>query len=210
MTSPSPCVAAATATALDPDAVVSPTPRSQTRAVTSPGRSTRATCTFVRSGKRGCVSSRGPSSSDLARVAHHDGVRVADRDRDQLDAVDDLRRPDLHPAQLRLVETVLGAPHHDASWVRRARAPPPSRAAHQPGGGDPRPVAGHLGVRAVGVDDGDRDVVALDRQHLDRAVRAGQVEAGRRALMNEIDVPVCVPARRFQRRSPPGAGRPRR
>ncbi len=59
-TSPSPCVAAATATALEPDAVVSPTPRSQTRAVTSPGASMRATCTFVRFGKRGCVSSSGP------------------------------------------------------------------------------------------------------------------------------------------------------
>ena len=42
-------------------AVVSPTPRSQTRAVTSPGPSMRATCTFVRFGKRGCVSSSGPS-----------------------------------------------------------------------------------------------------------------------------------------------------
>ncbi len=65
-TSPSPCVAAATATALEPDAVVSPTPRSQTRAVTSPGASTRATCTFVRCGKRGCVSRSGPTTGRSA------------------------------------------------------------------------------------------------------------------------------------------------
>ena len=39
---------------LVPDAAVSPTPRSHTRAVTSPGRSTSATWTFVRSAKRGC------------------------------------------------------------------------------------------------------------------------------------------------------------
>ena len=43
-----------------PEALVSPTPRSHTRAVTRPGESTRATCTFVRCGKRGCVSSSGP------------------------------------------------------------------------------------------------------------------------------------------------------
>src|SRR5205823_10527537 len=54
-TSPSPCVAAATATALVPDDSVSPAPRSQTRAVTRPGPSTRTTWTFVRFGNRGCV-----------------------------------------------------------------------------------------------------------------------------------------------------------
>ena len=57
---PSPVQAAATATALVPDEAVSPAPRSQTRAVTSPGPSIRATWTFVRSGNLGCVSSSGP------------------------------------------------------------------------------------------------------------------------------------------------------
>ncbi len=85
MTSPSPCVAAATATALVPDAAVSPTPRSQTRAVTSPRRSTRATCTFVRSGKRGCASSRGPSSPIWLGSPLTTACGIADRDRDQLD-----------------------------------------------------------------------------------------------------------------------------
>ena len=86
-TSPSACVAAATATALVPDDSVSPTPRSQTRAVTSPGASTRATCTFVRFGKRACVSSQRADRADLGRVAEHDRVRVADRDRHERDAV---------------------------------------------------------------------------------------------------------------------------
>ena len=89
MTSPSPCVAAATATALVPDDSVSPTPRSQTRAVTSPGASTRATWTFVRSGKRACVSSQRADRADSRRVAEHDRVRVADRDRHERDSVRD-------------------------------------------------------------------------------------------------------------------------
>ena len=47
----------ATATALDPDALVSPAPRSQTATVTSCGPSTRTSWTFVRSGKRPFTSS---------------------------------------------------------------------------------------------------------------------------------------------------------
>jgi hypothetical protein len=56
-------------------------------------------------------------------------------------------------------------------------------------------------------------VVCLDGsavEYIDRAVSAGQVEAVRRPVMNEVDVPVCVPARRSQLRSPPAGGPQRR
>src|SRR5215213_497905 len=58
---------AASATALVPDAEVSPAPRSQTLTVSACGPSTRTSCTFVRSGKRWCVSSAGPSCRSVSR-----------------------------------------------------------------------------------------------------------------------------------------------
>ena len=67
--------------ALVPDALVSPTPRSHTRAVTCPGASMRATWTFVRFGKRGWVSSSGPIAREVVGIADHDRVRVADATR---------------------------------------------------------------------------------------------------------------------------------
>jgi hypothetical protein len=122
--------------------------------------------------------------ADPLRIADHDCVRVADRDGSQLDAVHDLGRPHLHWSQLGLVEAVLrplyrhgSGPDVDAS-LRRAAV------THEPGGCDTCPIAGHLGARTVRVDDADRHVVALDRQHLDHAVRSGQVEAARRAFMD--------------------------
>ena len=57
----------ATATALEPEALVSPAPRSQTATVTSCGPSTRTSWTFVRSGKRSFVSSCGPRRSSSSR-----------------------------------------------------------------------------------------------------------------------------------------------
>ena len=78
-----------------PDADVSPTPRSQTRAVTSPG-AVDARDLDVRAFREARV--RLEERAELAdprRIAEHDGVRVADGDRDQLDAGDDLGRQDL-------------------------------------------------------------------------------------------------------------------
>ena len=105
---------------------------------------------------------------------------------------------------------VLGPPHLHGSRADVNASLCRAGAAHEPGRGDSRPVARHLGVRAVRVDDADRHVVSGDTKHLDRAVGSGQVGTGRRPLKNEVDVPVCVPARRSQRRSPPAGGRPRR
>ena len=59
----------------------SPPPRSHTRAVTSPGASTRTTCTFVR--RESVDASRARARRSAARPGRrHDGVRVADVDRD--------------------------------------------------------------------------------------------------------------------------------
>src|SRR5947209_4743718 len=43
-----------------------------------------------------------PDAHDLIRVAAHDGVRVADRDRDELDPLDGLPRANLDLAHVRL------------------------------------------------------------------------------------------------------------
>src|SRR6476661_8975264 len=51
--------------------------------------------------------------ADPLRVAEHDRVRVADRDRSQLDAVHDLGRPHLHRSKLRLIQAVLDPRHSD-------------------------------------------------------------------------------------------------
>ena len=118
--------------------------------------------------------------------------------------------PDLDRPELGLVQAVLRPPHVHRSRADVDTGPRRAGATHQPRGRDTRPVAGHLGVRAVRVQDPDRDVVAVHGEHLDDAVRADRVGDGRRPLTDEIDVPVCVPARRSQRRSPPAAGRPRR
>ena len=157
-TSPSPCVAAATATALVPDAVVSPTPRSQTRAVTSPGPSTRTTWTFVRFGKARMRLEQRADLADPCRVADHDRVRVADGDRRQLDAGDASRaRPTSTAPELRLVQAVADAPH-----VAPSRGPTRTRATSLPVRAISQaaamrvPLPGHLGARAVRVHDPDR------------------------------------------------------
>src|ERR1700745_3696909 len=173
-TSPSPCVAAATATALEPDAVVSPTPRSHTRALTSPGPSMRATCTFVRSGKRGCVSNRGPmrgssfgsprttacglptETRTTSRPSIRSGGNTSTSPRSDSyapAAPDPLRREHLHLAELRLVQ-----PAADAAHVDDARADVHSRevvtgALHEPRAGDARSVPRHLRVRSIRIHD---------------------------------------------------------
>ena len=158
----------ATATALVPDALVSPTPRSHTRAVTRPGPSTRTTCTFVRFGNRGCVSSSGPirgrSSGSPTTTACGLPTSTGDHARG--------RRPrscrrTLHVAQLLLDLAVRRPARDDLARRRRARA---SVSAAEPRGDDPRRVPGHLRGRAVRVPDHDVRPVVAARGHLDDAV----------------------------------------
>src|SRR5438477_432350 len=80
-------------------------------------------------------------------------------------------------------------------------------AGHQPRARDPRAVAGHLCARAVRVDDHDLDLVGVDADDLDRAVVAGLEVV--LAISDDVDVPVCVPARRCHRRSRPADDRRR-
>ncbi len=206
-TSPSPCVAAATATALEPDAVVSPTPRSQTRAVTSPGASTRATWTFVRFGKRGMRLEQRPDPREVVGIADDDRVRVADRHADDVEIRDALRLGDFDVTELRLVQ-LADTPHLDDARPDAHVRDVMTGALHEPRAGDARPVARHLGVRSVRIHDRNGHVVAIDRQDVDRSVEAVLVHV-RLTLEDEVHVPVCVPARRCHRRSRP-AGDPRR
>ena len=115
VTSPSPCVAAATATALVPDAAVSPTPRSQTRAVTTPGPSTRDDL-HVRALREARMRlEQRPELRRSVGVADDDRVRVA-RPRRGRDARSRRRAPARRPRPRR-------------GPARRAR-PPCIRAAH--------------------------------------------------------------------------------
>ena len=126
-TSPSRCVAAATATALVPEAAVSPTPRSQTRAVTSPGRSMRDDLDVRPLREARMRLEARAELADPLRIANDDCVRVADRDRSQLDAVDDLGRAHLHrrPAPTRRGRPPSAAPPRFGA--RRGREPAPSQ-----------------------------------------------------------------------------------
>ena len=92
ITSPWSWVAAATADCTVPDDRVSPRRAPETRAVTSPGRLTRATWTFVRLGNAR-ASPAADRSGRRVRVSEHDGARVADCNRDERHAVDGLSVP---------------------------------------------------------------------------------------------------------------------
>ena len=137
--------AAAAATALEPEALVSPAPRSQTSTVSSFGPSTRTSWTFVRSGKRSFVSISGPSRSSSSRlgVAPHDRVRVADRHRGQLDplaveldrlGLPHLDLPDAHRDRPVVADAAGYARPATAivTWRRRRRAPSQAAAIRLP------------------------------------------------------------------------------
>ena len=170
--------AALAATALVPEESVSPAPRSQTPTVMSCSPSTRTSWTLVRSGKRSWFSTSGPSRSSSARSGWRadDRVRVADRDRCQLDLlaadVDRLRLADLDGAHL-LLDLALAA-HRCADHARADDDPHLVRAAAtgEPAGGDPRAVARQLGDRAVRVPDHDLGRVAVRGDDLEDPVRA--------------------------------------
>src|SRR5437763_8458682 len=114
-----------------------------------------------------------PELPDPARVAQDYGVGIAYYDLRQLDPVDELRLPHLDGTELRLVEDVPCPSHLHAPRPDMHAGPRRSGAAHQPGRCDARAVAGHLGARPVRIDDADRDIVALDREHLDRSICPG-------------------------------------
>ena len=152
--------AAAAATALEPDALVSPAPRSQTSTVSSFGPSTRRA---GRSSARGTLVALDlraePEQIVATRGEPDDRVRVAHRHRGQLDPL---------TAEL----DRLGLPHFDVADAHRDGAVVADRrgigaagdadrhlrrpgARAQPGGGDPAAVARELGDGAVGVPDHD-------------------------------------------------------
>src|SRR4030095_13775586 len=84
--------------------------------------------------------------ADLGRVSLHDRVRVADRDRDELDAFDDLRRADLARPKRRLDQ----APAAPCGRYPLATTDPHlvrALAVGQPPCSDPRAVSRQLGPR---------------------------------------------------------------
>ena len=189
----------------------SPPPRAP-RLERSPHRDRRqrATWTFVRSGKRGSFSRSGPSSpiragspsTTACGLPTETGVSSTPATTSGGETSTTPRSP------TRVAVADPRAPRRRGHRRGLARRRIPS-AAHQPRRRDARAVARHLRVRAVGIEDPDRHLVAVDGEHLDDAVRPLGVGRRRRPVMDEVDVPVRVPARRFQRRSPPEDGRQR-
>ena len=145
---------------------------------------------------------------DVVRFADDDRVWITDVDDGDLETGDPLTGDDRRGAELGLVEPVARAAHVDDTRPHPHTGGVVTRALHQPGAGDARPVAGHLRVRSIRIHDPDVHGVPIDRQHIDRSVEAVLMHV-RLTLEDEVHVPVCVPARRCHRRSRP-AGDPRR
>ena len=160
--------AAATATALVPDDAVSPAPRSHTRASISRRRAAAPTWTFVRLGKRACVSSSGPirgrSSGSPSTTACGLPTSTAVRRMPSTSSGSADPRPRPGPARR------ARPPQHRAylTWTDADRdvvAPPPV-----PARGDARSVPRHLGLRSVRVPDRDLDPVVAAAEDLEHAV----------------------------------------
>ena len=151
---------------------------------------------------------QGADPRQIRGIAEHDSMRIADVDRGELDLFDVLARSDTHLAHVGLVEPVADAAHLDEPRADVHAGNPGAGAIHQPGGGDACSVARHLRERAVGIDDRDGHVVAVDRKHAHDPVEIGlhDVLVG---LSDEVDVPVGVPARRCHRQSRPAGDRHR-
>ena len=186
--------AAAAATALEPEALVSPAPRSQTSTDSWFGPSTRTSWTFVRSGKRSWCSISGPSRSRSSRLASSRTTACGfpTRDRGELD--------------LLLAELdCLGLPHLDLTDPHRDRAIVADRGrvgaagdadrhlwrrrpCAQPGRRDPAPVAGELRDRAVGVPDHDLGLRVRSRRP-PRRRRPSRCRSGRRRAAGPARAP---------------------
>ncbi len=145
-----------------------------------------------------CLEQR-PEARHLGGVTERDGMRVADVDRRELDAVHDLPGADDDVAHVGLIGPVTERAHGDGTQADAHADVLRSRACHQPRACDARAVARHLGCRAVRVPDHDLDLARIRVQHLQYPVGAARLLAhalGRevRLLRDEVDVPVCVPA----------------
>ena len=170
--------APATATALVPEERVSPAPRSQTPTVASLARVDAHELDVRPRREALVVLDERAEAEELGAVgvAADDRVRVADRDRRELDlgAVDRerLRGADLHSAHLGLdlepaahARDDLARPDGDDDLVGAAPA-------GQPAGGDARAVPRELGRRAVRVPDDDLGARPVGGEHLEDPVRA--------------------------------------
>ena len=225
-----PCVtaAAAAAAALDPDASVSPCPAlpdddaEVARRVGPHELDVRA----LREALVALDKWAEPQQLIALRLAPEDGVRVADRDRRELEALaadlDRLGRADLGEPEidLDLVSADTGGDEPLAQAHAGEGDPAPPR---EPECGDPRPVARDLGARPVRVPDDDVGLGSPDVRDLEDAVRADPVvrvaetphlvghERGREIspLDEQVRVTERVPLRESHRPPRPGVGRRR-
>ena len=179
--------AAATATADEPDAGVSPAPRSQTSA--------RISCAALRMRELDVRALREPRmgldrgaepEQDLARrlLAAHDGMRVADRDRSSArrrsrarrSSPARRRRPARRPSRRRRRRSSGRATSREPTRTTTSGA---AERGCEPAGGDACAVPRHLGRRAVRVPDHDLDA-SSPRSRSPRGRRRRRSRARRR------------------------------
>ena len=151
--------AAATATALEPDDAVSPAPRSQTRASTTPSPSAAGDLHVRPVGEARVRLEQRADPRQVGRVAVDDRVRVADVDRDEPDALDLLGLSDRDEPHVLLDEAVSAEHRRHLALAHAHDDAVGARALGQPARRDPRAVARDLGLRAVRVPDRDLDPV---------------------------------------------------
>ena len=182
-----------------------------TRASMSREPSRRATCTFVRSGKRAFVSRSGPTRGSSAGSPSTTACGFPTST-----GVNDT------PATCSRARTTTGPRSCSTKPPPRrcavtSRAPDlhcdPSRACplRQPARSDPGAVARHLRARPVRVPDRDLDPVVATPEYLEDPVGVTHVRRDvatreRRAFSDEVDVPLRLPARRSHLRAPPVDG----
>ena len=170
---------AATATADEPDAAVSPAPRSQTSTETLSGGSGMASCTFVRRGKRGCVSMAGPRRNRSSRESASRSTTACGL------PTSAVTMPSRSPAtsstsssptetSAKLLADHVGRSRNGANELalgldldfRQSALP------EQPRGGDASAVAGELRGRAVGIPDADDRASRIPTGYLQQPVAA--------------------------------------
>ena len=145
-------------------------------------------------------------AADLARVADDDGMRVPDRDRNDRQTVDQLGMTDLEWADVLLDPSVGASARSDLALADADTDGVEARPLGKPARDDPGAVAGHLGLRTVGVPDHDLGRVALDRDDLENAIRVAtcRLDLGRSqrprkfsSFDEEIAVAGGLPGREF-------------
>ena len=214
------CAAAATATALVPDALVSPTPRSQTRTVRRSGARRRATTwTFVRFGEAHVRLEQRPEPRDVLpgrRRRPRAGCRPTHGPRSS-PSIRSGSPTSTSPTSC----STRPSPSIRATMSARARRgssrPRRAGALREPAGGDARAVPRELGDRAVGVPDPrsrrGRSVVA---EHLEHAVGCRRRELARPlgrqrlTLVDEVGRSRARPRSRISSATSPARAGPRR